>query len=939
MALALPFAECYSKLLWFYGPCTNFLVGKKLHKLLISSFAVTGLFWMGFSSPVVAQGTFFHSLLDAVVDSQNRPEVSNTKDLEEAFGCGSAGAKLSADTAPGSYTLFESGPVRPIALSPDGQRLAVTNTPANCVEIYGIENDQFNLQASVMVGLEPVAVAFQSNEEIWVVNHLSDSVSIVTLTGTPHVVETLQVGDEPRDIVFAGLDQRRGFITAAYRGQNHPEFSEGALLTPGLGRADVWVLDASEQSETDRLITIINLFSDTPRALAVSADGKTVYAAAFMSGNQTTTLSAETVLGAKPLPVENHQGEVEPETGLIVQKRNNRWVDELENDWSASVMLDLPDNDVFLIDATAAIPEVTSKITGVGTTLFNMAVNPISGVVYVSALDALNHIRFEGAGEASTTVRGRIAESSISVLGVAGSPLVRNHLNPHIDFDVPEKTVYGADLVARSLSQPTALEVDPSGTSLYVAALGSGKVARIPVSQLEQGQYLPNAEEHFEVPGGGPSGLALSKAGDRLFVYSRFSNSLSLLDATDGHLLASLNLFSPEPNKVIAGRKFLYDARETSANGTSACSSCHIFGDMDQLAWDLGDPDADLQLNRNKYVSNSPRTTILFHPMKGPMTTQTLRGIADSGPQHWRGDRMGRNPATVNGVTESLEAAAFKEFNPAFVGLLGRSEELASADMQAFTDFALALTPPPNPIRQLDNSLNESQANGLNIYFTVDNITGLGSCNHCHTLAPELKMFGTGGLMTFEGAGVAENFKVPHFRNAYAKVGMFGTSGRLNQNGHAGDQIKGFGYLHDGSTASLSDFFASPTFVFPEPRDQTETDVINFVMAADSNLAPVVGQQVTLTMGSPATDIQRLTLLETQAAVTEPREECDLMARGIIDGKRISALMKPNGNYIDTNDVEYSPDMLLAQARAVGNAVTYTCLPPGNGSRIALDTF
>ena len=31
--------------------------------------------------------------------------------------------------------------------------------------------------------------------------------------------------------------------------------------------------------------------------------------------------------------------------------------------------------------------------------------------------------------------------------------------------------------------------------------------------------------------------------------------------------------------------------------------------------------------------------------------------------------------------------------------------------MQAFTDFAMALTPPPNPVRRLDNSLTAAQAN------------------------------------------------------------------------------------------------------------------------------------------------------------------------------------------------------------------------------------
>ena len=39
------------------------------------------------------------------------------------FQCGSTVESLTADDAPGSVTVFESGPVRPLALSADGQRL------------------------------------------------------------------------------------------------------------------------------------------------------------------------------------------------------------------------------------------------------------------------------------------------------------------------------------------------------------------------------------------------------------------------------------------------------------------------------------------------------------------------------------------------------------------------------------------------------------------------------------------------------------------------------------------------------------------------------------------------------------------------------------------------------------------------------------------------
>ena len=128
------------------------------------------------------------------------------------FQCGTGSDSVTADTAPNSVTVFESGPVRPIALSADGQRLYVTNTPANCLEIYAVQGDTLRLASAISVGLEPVAVAERNANEVWVVNHLSDSVSVVRLDGTPRVLRTLLVGDEPRDIVFGGSNRDRAFI-------------------------------------------------------------------------------------------------------------------------------------------------------------------------------------------------------------------------------------------------------------------------------------------------------------------------------------------------------------------------------------------------------------------------------------------------------------------------------------------------------------------------------------------------------------------------------------------------------------------------------------------------------------------------------------------------------------------------------------------------------
>jgi YVTN family beta-propeller protein len=197
----------------------------------------------------------------------------------------------SVAAAAAAFTTFETGPVRPMAMSPDGTRLFAVNGPDGRLEIFDLTGSSPSKLASVPVGLEPCAVAARNNSEVWVVNHLSDSVSIVDVSAAPpRVVRTLLVGDEPRDIVFAGPGRNRAFITTAHRGQNHPNQGQIQLdlITPGVPRADVWVFDANGLGTTlgGSAMTILSLFGDTPRGLAVSPDGGTVYAAVFHSGKR-----------------------------------------------------------------------------------------------------------------------------------------------------------------------------------------------------------------------------------------------------------------------------------------------------------------------------------------------------------------------------------------------------------------------------------------------------------------------------------------------------------------------------------------------------------------------------------------------------------------------------------------------------------------------------
>ncbi|XYI01071.1 beta-propeller fold lactonase family protein [Sorangium sp. So ce1128] len=872
------------------------------------------------------------------------------------------------------FTTFESGQVRPMALSRDGKLLFAVNTPDNRLEIFRVHADRLRLKASVPVGLEPVAVAARGDDEVWVVNHLSDSVSVVDVRDAEkaRVVRTLLVGDEPRDIVFAGPRRSRAFITTAHRGQNIP--FDPQITTPGVGRADVWVFDADQLGTSlgGAPLSIVTLFSDTPRALAVTPDGKRVYAAAFHSGNRTTSIDESLVPnggeaeGGLPWPNTNFEGIPQPEVGLILKFDGAHWVDELGRPWDDAVRFSLPDKDVFVIDATANPPRQVAGpggfFTGVGTILFNMVVNPVNGKVYVSNTDARNEERFEGPGLfAGHSVRGHLHESRITVLGPNG--VVPRHLNKHIDYSSCCAPVSSGEN-AKSLAQPTEMAVTSDGKTLYVAALGSDKIGVFDTAKLEKGTFMPSTANQIHVPGGGPTGLVLDEERHRLYVLARFDNAISVIDTRTRHEVAHVPMHNPEPPSVVRGRRFLYDASLSSSHGDSSCASCHIFGDFDSLAWDLGNPDGSMLNPDGSVVANpGPFCTDLFgldprlHPMKGPMTTQSLRGMANHGPMHWRGDRTGGHDAPTaqpdSGVFD--ERAAFKKFSVSFVDLLGRDETISEEDMDAFADFILQVTYPPNPIRALDDSLTPDQLAGRDFFGgPVSSILG-ASCIGCHTVDPDANpddfapgFFGSDGGSA--NANESQIFKVPHLRNQYQKVGMFGMAESFvfpfgGSNAHMGDQVRGFGFLHDGAVDTLfrfnsfSDFVQIPEnpggFPVSPEGDLLKHQVAAYMLALESNLKPIVGQQITLTSSNAAVAGPRIDLLVARADAGD----CDLVVKGWSDGDELGFLYTGSGRFEPDRACEpqRSNAELRLLARGRRGELTYTCVPPGSGERIGID--
>ncbi len=334
--------------------------------------------------------------------------------------------------------------------------------------------------------------------------------------------------------------------------------------------------------------------------------------------------------------------------------------------------------------------------------------------------------------------------------------------------------------------------------------------------------------------------------------------------------------------------------------------------------------------------------------------------MANHGPMHWRGDRSGGfNEASAQPDSGSFdEQEAFRQFNEAFVNLMGRSSQIPQADMQAFTDFALQITYPPNPIRALDNSLTTDEAAGRDIYFNKPATIGL-KCNFCHVLDPQGNaefgvtrpgFFGSDGSLV--GGELPQTLKIPQFRNLYQKVGMFGFPRDVFLNpdhpdNHMGDQIRGFGFIHSGAIPSPFQFLSALGFVFDDvifpnpdgfPRNEQgileRRQIESFLMAYDSNMAPVVGQQVTLRPDNAAAITARINLLLARAA----SGECDLIVNGRASGVPRGYVYR-NGSFTSdrVNQATLSITSLKLLAQTSGQELTFTAVPPGSGVRMGID--
>jgi hypothetical protein len=176
--------------------------------------------------------------------------------------------------------------------------------------------------------------------------------------------------------------------------------------------------------------------------------------------------------------------------------------------------------------------------------------------------------------------------------------------------------------------------------------------------------------------------------------------------------------------------------------------------------------------------------------------------------------------------------------------------------------------------------------------------------------------------------------------------------------------VRGFGFLHDGSVDTLFRFLSQSLFLqrpsspnlgidprtpknlldangkdpgnlggLPNPAvagqdlETLRRDIEEFLLVFDNNLAPIVGQQITLTKHNTAVADSRIDLLRAGADA----HQCDLVVKNrfgsffyVRDGKFMSSRHKfPN----------ISDTTLRASAQLPDGETTYTCGPPSSGMR------
>ncbi len=606
------------------------------------------------------------------------------------------------------YPTFMSPHASPVAIA--GDRVFVTNTPADTVDV--IDRASRRVIGRVRVGVDPVGLAVRPDgKEVWVANHVSDSVSVID--SDPTSPTYLQVVATVQEFAAAGSKRKRlgkrGKATAFDEPVGVAFASDSKAYVSLSSENEIAVVNVGSRKVTRRL----SISAQDPRAIAVR--GNRLYVLPFESNNQTQI-----------------SGCVGPLDGDLCTFDAIQHVVSNNNVLSTGIDVDIvknpkvPDRDLYVFDT--ASDTLVDVVDTVGTLLYGLAVDS-AGHVYVAQTDARNDVN----GRAGTLKHGLAEMGNRAFLnqitridcdsGRCAAPRFLD-LEPLPPVD-PEP--------GEALATPFGIAISADDSTLVASAAGSNKLFTIDTATgAVLGQVAVDAV---------PRGIALESnargAPELAWVLNVVSNSVSVVDVSSPRrpsVSKTIRLEDPTPRVIRRGRMAFHDAG-ASTTGTFSCESCHPDGHTDQLLWVLDTP----------ACSAGGCTQI------PPRTTMPVRGLRDTAPFHWDGipgDPFGgRNTANINGGDPPNCSLSEPESCTRFLVDAGLAStmckvetcaggELGGAERRDMSTFLLDVPYPPAQRRRYDNVMSRTAERGFEV-FHIDGIPGRGAisvCGACHRM-------------------------------------------------------------------------------------------------------------------------------------------------------------------------------------------------------------
>jgi hypothetical protein len=591
----------------------------------------------------------------------------------------------------------------------------------------------------------------------------------------------------------------------------------------------------------------------------------------------------------------------------------------------------LPDQDLFAISLNPATAVAQPVARQMGTMLTAHGRHP-NGKYWAFNVDSLNQ---NPATPNEPALRGKFVKNrawfgDLVVPPVGTQPFRGTQSGTTIDLDLNAAGSYSPD-GSTSVAFPwgIAFENVTGGRVFVCSPLNDCVEVLNSAGQKQSRLNLP--------PGSIPMDVEVDTVwGALLFVHCWGSNKMlvfGLSNLSAPPLTFDLG-FDPTPAPIKRGRELWYDAHN-SANGRTSCNSCHPGGKSDFLGWQISDDPTD---------------------RKDVMVTQSLLGIEDTFPYHWRGER------------------ALVDFNGAFKDLLG-GQELSVGPGSQFEDFQAF-------VFSLQNPANPHQDIGRQIPQTADKFTRLVGTLPDGTVVPAgeepfevLEGNAQAGLDLFDnkrpgfngqacgdchihGSGSNNDFinevgsdipsvqtlEVAHLRELTHKdqPGVIVTALPSNEYARGG-----FGLNHVGVAANIFSFIRLGGSFNLDAQEAAH--VAAFVRRFDVGIAPAAHFGLRYT-ASAAQDNELATILVPQSfGVTRG---IDLVAIGTFTPagatQPVTARFVRRQIFNPTGEVDFlcselapSAIVTLTQLRnqtLAGQArLTFLGVPPGSGRRFALD--